>query len=67
VEGKLFSSRFLESTTQDYRFEGYKPDYWMGSLDEQLLEGSDYLEAQILSNPISHEGNEEDGGRIIYR
>jgi hypothetical protein len=39
----------------------------MGSLDEQLLEGSDYLEAQILSNPISHEGNEEDGGRIIYR
>ncbi|CAK9197218.1 unnamed protein product [Sphagnum jensenii] len=39
----------------------------MGSLDEQLLEGGDYLEAQILSNPISHEGNEEDGGRIIYR
>jgi hypothetical protein len=39
----------------------------MGSLDEQLLDGGDYLEAQILSNPISHEGNEEDGGRIIYR
>jgi len=48
-------------------WQGYKPDYWMGSLDEQLLEGGDYLEAQILSNPISHEGNDEDGRRIIYR
>lgn len=40
----------------------------MGSLDDRMLGADDYLEAQLLTNPVAQEDEEgDDTGRILYR
>ncbi len=40
----------------------------MGPIDDCMLEAGDYIEAQLLANPVAHEDEEsDDRARVIYR
>lgn len=40
----------------------------MGSIDDCMLEAGDYIEAQLLANPVAQEDKEsDDRARVIYR